>query len=69
MVPRGLKPLRSIPVEYGEAAATALSCAAVVEIEDADSEGEIDVAADNWADTGLPKLCEWIGLPYDRFVV
>ena len=65
----GLKATQEYSVEYGEAAATALTCAAVVEIEDADSEGEIDVAADNWADTGLPTLCEWIGLPYDRFVV
>ena len=68
----GLKATQEYPLEYGEAAATALTSPPVVAIDDADTEDESDrsgLVNDNWADTGFPRLCAWIGLPFDRFVV
>ena len=68
----GLKATQEYPLEYGEAAATALTSPPVVAIDDADTEDESDrsgLVNDNWADTGFPRLGAWIGLPCDRFVV
>ena len=68
----GLKATQEYPLEYGEAAAIALTTPPIGEIDDVDSEDEVDrpgFVHDNWADTGFPRLCAWFGLPFDRFAV